>query len=142
MVIRFDICTQPNSIKLKLDHIQDVLDSCYETDEDGFEVDNSEWNDDVGLADDYLQDIKMAYSFRVEDTRIVNELQELLGCSADNIIKRVKQLDKALDKACGLAIDNIHSESYIAINKGTREQNEYAKCWKEYLLKGGENCDG
>lgn len=70
----------------------------------------SDWNDDVYQADQYLQDIKMAYSFRVQDTKIVNELQELLGCSADNIIKRVKQLDIALDNACfALVLNDLKS---------------------------------
>ena len=53
----------------------------------------SDWNNDVDLAEQYLYDIKQAYSFRVEDTRIVNELQELLGnCCVDYIKKNVQKL--------------------------------------------------
>lgn len=91
------MCSKPNSIKLKLDHIQDVLQCSYETDINGkYYV--SDWNNDVNLAEEYLRDIKQAYSFRVEDTRIVNELQELLGCSVDNIVKTVNEMRKEIKK--------------------------------------------
>lgn len=123
-----DICSKPNSIKQKLDHIQDVIDCCYETDDKGKQIDNG-WNNDVDCANEYLWDIKQAYSFRVEDTRIVNELSELLGCNVDNITKRVKQLEKALDKACGILSD---SNSTLAPNQPNFAE---AENWKEYLLK-------
>lgn len=114
-----DICLKPNSIKLKLDHIQDVIDCCYETDDDGNIV-KSEFNYNLGLADEYLQDIKQAYSFRVEDTRIVNELQELFGgCCVDNIKKKVQELMGNLElykKALDISIEfNEHKRIWYQV---------------------------
>lgn len=85
-----NICSNLTSIKHKIDHIQDAIDSCYD-------IDDKEWKQEVEQADEELSDIKLSYAFRVEDTRIIKELKDLLGCQEDNLVKKVKELDKALD---------------------------------------------
>lgn len=79
-----NICSNFSSIKYKIDHIQDVIDSCYDGDK--------EWEMEVQQADEELFDIKLSYAFRVEDTRIIKELKDVLGCQEDNIVKKVKEL--------------------------------------------------
>lgn len=142
-----DICSKPNSIKQKLDHIQDVLDCCYETDINGKHYE-SDWNDDVSLADEELQDIKQAYSFRVEDTRIVNELSELLNCNVDSIKGKVQTLEKALDKIIKIVVQNeikvetdkpIGKICSVSINDDKTYLVQSESEWKDYLLSEVQN---
>ena len=87
-----DICSQTNTIKNDLDHISDILGCCYDTDDKGKLV-KSEWNDDVEEANQEIYDIKMSYSWRLLDTKVLNEIKEIVGNHNDTGLKnRIKEL--------------------------------------------------
>ena len=88
------ICTQSNTIKYDLDHISDILGNCYDTDDNGKLV-KSEWNDDVEQANQEIYDIKQAYSWRLLDTKVLNEIKEIVGIHNDTGLKnRINELLK------------------------------------------------
>lgn len=78
-------CLKSNSIEEKLNYIKDIID-CYAF------VDN-EKNDEINKASDFLNDIKQAYSFRLSDAALLNELRELTGTTGDLDLKaKIKDL--------------------------------------------------
>lgn len=84
----------------------------------------------------------------------IDTMQELIKEHQKNLNhislleKTLTEADKALDKACYLAIENNNSGSYIKIHSGTREEYNLpltlenyfnVKILKEYLLKEVRN---
>lgn len=85
-----DICSKPQLIDLS--YVMDMLDCLYEVDDKG-KLYKSEWNNDVSEAIQIVYDARQSYSWRLLDTKVLNEIKELVGNQNDVGLKnRIKEL--------------------------------------------------